>query len=227
MELWGRPQPAENDRRRPASAASSPPVPAQGFAATFDALVGRKLRELRGRRWQRASDRARRAEAARRGAAEMARRIERESGHRPADSTIRRAARENRTPRGVEQAALGRQARIDAAGGVKALARQVGASASRVARWRAGRGEMVPGGCEVDADVTGTLWANGSPYGKTLSVTVRVDPPAADEIRAAYATADLKAIADMLGQPITEQMDWSGDAERWFEVTEIADLTIS
>ncbi|MBU8834470.1 hypothetical protein KL858_34210, partial [Mycolicibacterium goodii] len=107
MEHWGlppepgqAPRPAATRQPAPAPGQAAPTTPGGGFGAAFRALVGRKLRELGGR-WRDRSERARRAEAARRGAAEMARRIERQTGHRPAEATIRRNARLDRTPRGV------------------------------------------------------------------------------------------------------------------------------
>ena len=109
MARWGMPErreaaplPAAQSAGGAELAPSSPPVPSGGFGAAFKAVVGRKLRELTGRRWEGASERARQAEAARRGAAEMARRIERQTGHRPSEATIRRNARQDRTPRGVD-----------------------------------------------------------------------------------------------------------------------------
>ncbi|MGB7359965.1 MAG: hypothetical protein WA944_19100, partial [Mycobacterium sp.] len=65
-------------------------MPVRGFAAAFRDLVDRKLRELTGQRWAGRSEGQRRAEATRRGARDMARRVERETGRRPAESTIRR-----------------------------------------------------------------------------------------------------------------------------------------
>lgn len=231
MERWGVSPPEPPRRVQPAptagDAAISQPVPKRGFGASFRSLVSRKLRELTGRRWAGASERAREAEAARRGAAEMARRIERETGRRPSDATIRRAAREDRTPRGADQERMDRQARIDQAGSIAALARQAGATKAAVTKWRDSGGALVAGACLVTAEVDGVLWVNGEPYPRSMTVSVIVGPPAADEIRAAYAVLDFDAIAELLGPAISEQVDWAGDAERNYEVESISNVTVT
>ena len=235
MARWGMPERREEATLSPPARppggggepAASPPVPSRGFGAAFRALVGRKLNELRGRRWQGASERARQAEAARRGAAEMARRIERQTGHRPSETTIRRNARQDRTPRGVDQGRMDRQSRIDTAGGVAQFARQVGASQRAVSKWRDAGTALGLGRVRVTADVEGMLWADGEAYPRSMTVSVTVGPPAADAIRAAYAAGDLEAVAEMLGPAITEQVDWAGDADRWFEVEVITDITVT
>lgn len=231
MARWGMPERREAApppvQQTAGGAPSSPPVPSGGFGAAFQALVGRKLSELSGRRWLGASARARQAEAARRGAAEMARRIERLTGRRLSTATIRRNAREDRTPRGVDQSRMDRQSRIDTAGGIERFARQVGVSPRAVSKWRDAGADLGLGAVRVSADVEGTLWADGEPYPRAMTVSVTVSPPAADEIRAAYAAYDIEAIAEMLGPVITEQTDWAGDAERWFEVEAINDITVT
>lgn len=65
------------------------------------------------------------------------------------------------------------------------------------------------------------------PYPRSLTVSVTVGPPAADEIRAAYAVGDLEVIAEVLGPAITDQTDWAGAAERRFEVEVITDITVT
>lgn len=62
---------------------------------------------------------------------------------------------------------------------------------------------------------------------RSLTVSVTVGPPAADEIRAAYAVGDLEVIAEVLGPAITDQTDWAGAAERRFEVEVITDITVT
>ncbi|SPX88466.1 Uncharacterised protein [Mycobacterium xenopi] len=232
MEHWGlppepsrAPRPAAARQPAPAPGQAAPAAPGGGFGAAFRALVGRKLRELGGR-WRDRAERSRRAEAARRAAAEMARRIERQTGHRPAEATIRRNARLDRTPRGVDQARLDRQTRIDQAGGVNAFARQAGVSPRAVPRWRDRGRPLSPRSVRVVADVVGTLWANGEPYPRSLTADVTLDPPEADAVRAAYAVGDWGALADVLGEAITEQVEWAGEAERWFEVEAITDVTV-
>lgn len=238
MEEWGRPTPAAPRPAAPAApGAPSPGLPSAGFGAAFKALVGRKLSELRGRRWEqvaeqaeqgkRGAQRAMEAEAARRAAAEMARRIERQTGRRPAEATIRRNARLDRTPRGADQARLDRQSRIDAAGGVKQFAQKAGAKTGRAARWRDSGASMVPTGVRVTADVGGVLWADGQPYDRALTASVSITGPAADELRAAYAAGDTWAVAELLGQPISTQVDWAGEAERRYQVDEITEITVT
>jgi len=204
-----------------------PPAPKVGFGAAFKEAASRKLRELRGQRWQGASPRARKAEAARRAASEVARRVERQTGVRPKESTIRRAARDDRTPRGADQARLDRQARIDAAGGVKKFAQKTGVSARKAASWRDKGKAMLLGGVQVITEVEGTLWVNGENYGRSVSAVLHVDPPASDDLYAAYAADDLEAVAEMLGPLITEQVEWTGDAERSYEVETINAIAIT
>ena len=156
----------------------------------------------------------------------MANRIERQSGRRPADSTIRRSARTNRSPRGLDAVWSDRQTRIDAAGGVKALAQLLGVSQYAVRRWRDDARPLVPGALTVIADVEGVLVVNGEEYPRTMSVTIIIYPPAADDIRIAYALGDLDSIAELIGPEIAEQVDWAGEADREFTVTDITDITL-
>lgn len=215
-----------------------PPTPKVGFARAFTNLAGRKLRELRGLKWDGgvdrrgrtvppASERARLAEANRRAAKELARRIERQTGRRPKESTIRRAARENRTPRGADQARLDRQARVDAAGGVKQFADKAGIPASKVPGWIERQEAMGVEGVRITTNVTGDLYSDSAtPYTKTIDAVLEVMPPAADEFRAAAAEGDFDALAQMLGPIIDAQYEWTGEAPRQFIVTEINSLTI-
>lgn len=230
MERWGVPdRPAQPPRRAPSSSPRrvdyTASLPSPGFRAAFQALTGRKLRELGGR-WLQRPLREQQAEAARRATAEMANRVERQSGRRPADSTIRRAARTNRTPRGLDPVVSDRQTKVDAAGGVRALAQLLGVSQYAVRRWRDLGRPLVPGVLTVVADVEGVLIVNGEEYPRTMSVTIDIYPPAADDVRIAYALGDLDYIAELLGPEIAEQVDWAGDAEREFTVTEITDITL-
>ncbi len=241
MARWGMPERREPPpAARPAggeSAAPSQPVRSRGFGAAFKALVGRKLNELRGRHWgqvaqqaeqgSRGAQRAMEAEAARRAAAEMARRIERQTGHRPAEATIRRNARQDRTPKGADQTRIDRQSRIDTAGGIDQFARQVGANPRAVPQWRDAGAPLVGDGVRVSADVEGILWADGEGYPRAMTVSVTIsDPDVADELRAANAAYDLEAVAEMLGPVITAQTDWAGAAERRYEVEVITDITV-
>ncbi|SDC05796.1 hypothetical protein SAMN04488581_0011 [Mycolicibacterium neoaurum] len=116
----------------------------RGFAAAFRNLADRKLRELTGHRWARVSEAQRRAEATRRGARGMARRIERETGRRPAESTIRRHAAQGTAPKGIDQARADRQAAIDRAGSLNPFAARAGISARAAGRWRDAGGTLAP-----------------------------------------------------------------------------------
>jgi hypothetical protein len=243
MEKWGKPPPPPPPPPPPSGGSADsvqPPSPKVGFAKAFTNLAGRKLRELRGLKWDGgvdrrgrtvppASERARLAEANRRAAKEMARRIERQTGRRPKESTIRRAARENRTPRGADQARLDRQSRVDAAGGVKQFADKAGVPAGGVPGWIERGQSMGVGKLRITTNVTGDLYSGSStPYVKTIDAVLYLEPPAADEFRAAAADGDLDALAEMLGPVIDAQYPWTGDIEvsRQFIVTEINSLTI-
>jgi hypothetical protein len=230
MEEWGKPAPPAPPPPPVAAPAGGtgiqPATPPTGFRAAFNNLVARKLSELTGQKWANASERARKAEAARRGAKEMAKRIERQTGKRPQESTIRRAARQDRTPRGADQKKLARQARIDAAGGIKKFAQKAGINARKVSRWLAGKATLTLGALRVTAHVTGVLIANGEPYPRDVTVILFIYPPAADDIRAAYAADEWDTIGEMIGPVIAEQVDWAGEAERSFQVEEIHSLTL-
>lgn len=205
----------------------------KGFGGAFKSAVGRKLRELRGRRWERATERQRVAEANRRAADEVARRIEKETGKRPSAATVRRNARQDKMPRGMDRGRMDRQSRIDEAGGIKQFASQTGVNERAVTRWRDQGTPLSTSSVLVSADVEGLLWSvtqvfgAGTPYPRSLTVQVTVRPPDADEVRAAYAVGDMAALAELLGPPITEQVDWSGAADRRFEVVSISDITVT
>lgn len=233
MERWGVPEPrsAQSAPTRPtggsdgARAGHTRSLPGAGFGAAFQALADRKLRELGGT-WQQRSSRARRAEAVRRATHDMAGRVERQSGRRPAESTLRRNARTNRAPRGVDPEWLDRQARIDEAGGVKVLAQLLGVSQYAVRRWRDDGRPLVPGALIITADVEGVLIVNGEEYPRSLTVSVTIYPPAADDVRVANALGDMDRIAELLGPEIAAQVDWAGDADREYTVTEIVDISL-
>ncbi len=124
---------------------TAPPPPRTGFKAAFRDLVDRKLRELKqtakwgtlseDKKKAAAQERAQRAEARARAEREMARRIERQTGKKPASSTLRRNAAKDTAPRGMDQARLDRQAAIDRAGGIKEFAAQAKVSQSKARRW--------------------------------------------------------------------------------------------
>lgn len=250
MEHWGRrtdtgrsaaPQGAAGAGGAPAAGPSRAAMQAddethhslKGFGGAFRSVVGRKLAELRGRRWEGATDRQRMAEANRRAADEMARRIERETGRRPSAATVRRNARQDKLPRGVDQARLDRQSRIDAAGGLKHFAEQAGVSEAAARRWKDSGGLMSTASVQVIVDVDGWLHAmsefgTSDTYERFLrDVGVQFDPPASDEVRAAHAVEDWEGLAELLGQAITSQYEWVGAADRQYEVTVIRSIQLT
>jgi hypothetical protein len=160
---------------------SPPQQPAvQGFRDAMDTLTERRYRELHGV-WARAPERLRRTEAARRARNEMARRIAQHTGRRRVSPrTIARRARQDEMPPGVDRMWLQRWAAIDRAGGIAAMARQLGTTPRRVSAWRdLPRPEPeLPGGppapppaevqnVGVETDgfviINGKLYPNGSP----------------------------------------------------------------
>ena len=131
-------------RRAPARSQESQAEPTSsrttGFKAAWEALKNRKLAELASTlKWRRKSvtEADREAEAKKRADREMARRIRRQTGKEPAQSTIRRNVAKDSSPRGVDQERLDRQAAIDRAGGVKEFAAQAQVSESTARRWLA------------------------------------------------------------------------------------------
>ncbi|MCX8559237.1 hypothetical protein OS121_29765 [Mycolicibacterium mucogenicum] len=196
-------------------------------------MVGRKLRELRGRRWEAATERQRVAEANRRAADEMARRIERETGRRPSAATVRRSARQNKTPRGLDPERMDRQSRIDDAGGLRQFAEQAGVPERAARRWKDEGTPMSTASVQVLADVDGwlrakTVFGTSDSYRRDLNdVLVQLDPPTADEVRAAHAVGDMDGLAELLGPAITRQYAWIGEADRHYEVTLIRSIQVS
>jgi len=118
---------------------TEPSPPRIGFKAALRALKDRKLSELVDTaKWRKRSPAAREVEAKARADREMARRIERQTGKKPAPRTIRRNAAKDNSPRGVDQERLDRQAAVDRAGGIKEFAAQAKVSQSTARRWLAG-----------------------------------------------------------------------------------------
>ena len=231
-----------------APAASAPPPrtaapasrrgPVRGFAAAFRDLVDRKLRELTGQRWAGLSEAQRRAEATRRGARDMARRIERETGRRPAESTIRRHAARGTAPQGVDQARADRQAAIDRAGGLKPFAARAGVSARAASRWRDAGGTLPPPGgvtvIVVEFTVVGDLFHAGKrgqitpDYDRQIAGQLHLDDEDASVFVTAYATDDTEALRDLLSEHITVQVlpEWGGRPGRTMTVKVIETLRI-
>lgn len=220
------------------SGAGSGQPAVRGFAAAFGDLVDRKLRELTGQRWAGRSEAQRRAEATRRGARDMARRIERETGRRPAESTIRRNASRGTAPKGVDQARADRHAAIDRAGGVKAFAERAGISTRAASRWRDSGGTLAPPAgvavIVVEFTVVGDIFHTGNrgqvtpDYDRRISAAVQLDGQDAAAFITAYATEDVDTQRDLLGEHITVQLlpDWGGRPGRTITVKIIETIRI-
>ncbi len=69
-----------------------------------------------------------------------------------------------------------------------------------------------------------TAWCGS---GRRVRAVLHVDPPASDDLYAVYAADDLEAVAEMLGPLITEQVEWTGDAERSYEVETVNSITVT
>jgi len=227
----------------------SPSGPVKGFAASFRDAVQRKFRELTGQKWQQATEAQKRAEATRRGAREVARRIERLTGKRPAESTVRRNARRNATPKGADQDRLNRQAAIDRAGGVKPFATKAGITQRRATKWRDSGGPILPPGPEgeagavsVEFDVTCDIFHVG-PKGKVTPDYHRrldnnteplfgddliVEEPDASDFLAAYASEDNETLRSILGDQLAMKVVsyWPGRPGRTVTVTIIHTINV-
>lgn len=234
----GTPGASSAPRTAAPSAGSAQPVPVRGFAAAFRDLVDRKLRELTGQRWAGRSEAQRRAEATRRGARDMVRRVERETGRRPAESTIRRHAARGSAPKGIDAARADRHAAIDRAGGVKAFAARAGISTRTASRWRDNGGTLaLPGGVSVivvEFTVVGDIFHAGNrgqvtpDYDRRISGQVQLDGEAAAVFVTAYATEDTATQRELLGEHITVQVlpDWGGRPGRTITVKVIENIRI-
>ncbi|GAY19312.1 hypothetical protein [Mycobacterium sp. shizuoka-1] len=230
--------PAESAPPQRTAAPATRQGPARGFAAAFRDLVDRKLRELTGQRWAGLSEAQRRAEAARRGARDMARRIERETGRRPAESTIRRHAARGTAPKGVDQARADRQAAIDRAGGLKPFAARAGISQRAAGRWRDAGGTLAPPAgatvIVVEFTVIGDLFHAGKrgqitpDYDRQLTGQLHLSGEDAEVFVTAYAIEDTETQRDLLSDQITVQVlpDWGGRPGRTMTVKVIEDIRI-
>lgn len=227
---------------------SAAPQPATGFGSSFRNIVARKLRELTGARWEGVSDRDKSREATRRGINEMARRIERQTGKRPADSTIRRNASRNVTPRGVDQERLDRQARIDQAGGFKAFAARAGITQRQAVRWRDTGGPLAPfvtyvsGILRIMFDVTCNIFHVGPrgrttpEYGRRLDnntdplygAPLEIDEPDAATLAEAYAMGDTEQMMNILGSYLEMKVVsmWPGRPGRSVDVTTLHNILL-
>lgn len=232
----------------PSAAASAAPPPStsagpqqsagKGFGAAFRALVERKFRELsKTQRWQGVSEAKRRAEARRRGIDEMSRRLQRETGKRPAASTVTRNASKGKTPKGADQQRLDRQAAIDRAGGIKQFASKAKISAHQARRWRDSGGPIhTTETVVIDFNVTGDLQhgqrTENEPetldVDKQLVDKLTLDGAIADDFIEAYAADDIDTQKEILGEQIAQQIltDWNGDITRIYTVRTILTLSI-
>lgn len=244
------PAPAKGAARAatPPPPQSATPPPATGFGASLRNIVARKLRELTGARWEGASERDKNREATRRGVNEMARRIERETGKRPAESTIRRNASRNATPRGVDQERLDRQGRIDEAGGFKRFAERAGISQRQAVRWRDTGGPLAPfvtyvsGILRVMFDVTCNIFHVGArgritpEYNRRLDnntdplygTPLQIDEPDAARLAEAHAMGDTEEVMNILGDYLAMKVAamWPGRPGRTVNVTVVHDILL-
>jgi hypothetical protein len=218
-----------------------PPAPARaaedltggrrGAAAGMWGLARRKLRELRGRRWEAATERQRRAEADRRAREELARRIERQTGRRPSERTLRRHAAAGTVPRGVDEQKLARQAAIDDAGGINKFARRHGMTRGAVTRWRDRGGVLpeLPESLRFFVVFVATLISKGERY-KTDQVwqtEIIVDGAAVARVVEAARTGDFSVVSRLVGDLAVDQFPWVGAADREFEVSEIVEIAVA
>lgn len=241
MRKIRRRRPGEEPPAEPAPPPAPPPVPRtaeelsggrRGTAAGMWGLARRKLHELRGRRWERATDRQRVAEAERRAREEMAARIEAETGRRPSDRTLRRHRADGTVPRGVDADKMTRQAAIDNAGSIVKFGRARGMSRGAVVRWRDQGGDLpeeLPESLRFFVAIVATLFSKGERYKKNAVWTVEVVVEGADVVRVSEAarTGDYSDMRDLIGDLAADHFPWVGPAERSFEVSEVLEISIS
>ena len=233
------PSSAASPTTPPPSGGSGPqPSTGKGFGAALRALVERKFRELSNpQRWQGVSEAKRRAEARRRGTDEMSKRLQRETGKRPASSTVTRNASKGKTPKGADQQRLDRQAAIDRAGGLKQFASKAKISSHQARRWRDSGGPIhTSETIVVDFDVTGDLQHGQHSLdepetldvGKHLTGNVTLDGVDADDFIEAYAAGDIEAQKEILGVQIAQTIliGWDGNITRTYTVRTIISLNI-
>lgn len=229
-----------------------------GFKAAWEALKNRKLAELANTvKWRRKSvtEADRQAEAKARADREMARRIQRQTGRKPATSTIRRNAAKDSSPRGVDQELLDRQAAVDKAGGVKEFAAQAKVSQSTARRWLAGQAVIfspiaatgpITIFYTVVADLTHTSTDPGKSKlpsdqpGKILKSVaggegvrpLQLSGEEAAEFLQLLADGDQQALREKLGE-LLEMYELNGDGSGWGSadtrctVTEILEIAVA
>lgn len=210
-----------------------PTGPVRGFKEALASLVDRKLRELKGVKWVGASDYAKEVEAKRRAVAEWSRRIAKETGKEPlADSTIRRYARQDKMPAGVDGPRVNRQGIIDRAGGIRAFAQKLMIKESRARRWRDKGGTItVVGTLIVVVNVDGALIRDNERYKKEgVSHELRFDGYDAQEFRIAFAENDVDRLMELIGEALVEQYygeNYDNPLDEYeFDVTVITSIEI-
>lgn len=167
----------------------------------------------------------------------MRKRLERETGKRPASSTVTRNASKGKTPKGADQQRLDRQAAIDRAGGLKQFASKAKISSHQARRWRDSGGPIhTSETIVVDFDVTGDLQHGQHSLeepetldvGKHLKGEVTLDGVDADDFIEAYAAGDIETQKEILGVQIAQTIliGWDGNITRTYTVRTIIALNI-
>lgn len=195
-------------------------------------LAKRKLGELRGRRWEAATERQRIAEANKRARAEIAKRIEAETGRRPSERTLRRHVAAGTAPRGVDVDKMVRQAAIDNAGSIAKFGSSRGMTRGAVVRWREDGGDLpeeLPPSLRFFVAIVATMVSKGNRYKIDQVWTTEITVVGADVARVSEAarTGDYSSVVDLVGRLASDQYPWVGPAERLFEVSEVIEISIS
>lgn len=218
---------------RAATGDEVPPGPVRGFKDALASLVERKMRELKGAKWADASEYVKEVEAKRRAVADWSRRIAKETGKKPlADSTIRRYAREDKMPTGVDGPRVNRQGIIDRAGGLRAFAQRLKIKESRARRWRDKGGTItVVGTLIVIVNVDGSLVRDNERYKKEgVTHELRFDGHDAQEFRIAFAENDVDRLMELIGEALVEQYygeNYDNPLDEYeFDVTVITSIEI-
>lgn len=205
-----------------------------GVTAALWGLAKRKLRELRGSRWETAKEHERIAEADRRARQELAKRIARETGRRPAERTLRRHKAAGTAPRGVDEQKLARQAAIDNAGSLAKFARSMGMTEYAAAKWRDEGGDLPPEPPQsllFHVALVATLFSKGERYktDEVWTTQIFVDGDVVARIAEAARSGDYGDVKDTVGALAAAQFPWvgKGKVDRVFEVSEVLDISIS
>ncbi len=202
-----------------------------GLGAALWALTRRKVQELRGRRWEGATERQRFREAERRARATLNARIEKETGKRYSARTLRKHIAAGTTPGTVDGEKMVRQAAIDNAGSIDKFARSRGMTHAAVVRWREQGGdlpEQYPDSLLLIIDFIATLVSKGERYkeNQLWSIEVVVSGEDLARILEAQRTGSYGDLLATVARVGVEQFPWVGAAQREFEVTEIVSVSI-